>query len=160
MRNKPVNRVTFAILLLKGARRRKRNRPSQTAPWTKTSYSKRSAADPQPKSRRKKQLTAEFFRKHKHAEKASTAELNSKNNNYNIYYQFLGVCLKLFLFSSVTLLKAAAIERIAADHAKIVYLDGDVLACREIDFAAAFAFTTSMAGVRSTPTTWWPSSAR
>jgi len=49
--------------------------------------------------------------------------------------------------SSVTLLKAAAIERIAADHERIVYLDGDVLACREIDFAAAFAFTTSMAGV-------------
>jgi len=43
-------------------------------PWTKTSYSKRSAADPQPKSRRKKQLTGRvFFRKHKHAEKASTA---------------------------------------------------------------------------------------
>lgn len=49
--------------------------------------------------------------------------------------------------SPVTLLKAQAIDRVAVDYDAIVYIDGDVLACRNLDFNAAFGFATSMAGV-------------
>ena len=49
--------------------------------------------------------------------------------------------------SPVTLMKAQAIERAAAQNPRIVFLDGDVLACQAADFTSAFRFETTIAAV-------------
>jgi lipopolysaccharide biosynthesis glycosyltransferase len=49
--------------------------------------------------------------------------------------------------SIVTLMKAHAIESLSVKYDRIVYLDGDVLVCNDLDFNDVFGFKTSFAAV-------------